>query len=238
MAWTHTQDAPEVQATSTTITPTFGSATAVGSLLIAYLIAPTAADSWTLPAGWVQGPNVTNTACATIWYYIGNPGGITSVLCTFGGTQNIKGVMSEFGAIGTPTVNATGSGTAGATTSCTATSSSGTPATGDLDLVCFAWKNATASAVTWTTPSGWTLAGDDTASGGNHIWAGYVLSGASGTLSVVGTTNNAAQDWAGALMTFTNGSSSTNANAGLAAATATGQAPTPSVSLQMTVNGM
>lgn len=212
MTWTLAQAvaAQGTTAAGTTVTGTFTGATTIHNLLVAWLVAPSG-SSWLLPAGWAQGPDVQNggVSHSTVAYYLDNPGGITSAVFTFGATANLKVVVGEFhtdvaGAV--VSLNARGTGLAGAVAQC-AVSTGTAAAAGDLAVCCFLEHFVSGTAVTWTDPSGFTLAGSDGGSGGgNHQYAAYQLSAAAGTLTVTGKTGTATTSgngWTGAVAAFT-----------------------------------
>ena len=212
MTWTQVQASPEASATATSVTPVLGAASTAGTLLTAKLISSQGTATWTLPAGWVQDAAEQNggiTHCE-IWHLdpASNPGGITSVLCTSSATANIKAVVSEYATdVASPvvTVNATGTGLAGAVTSCTVTTGTAAAA-GDLAECCFHEHFSAASAIAWTDPAGFTLTAADTASAGNHLYSGYDLAAAAGTLTVTGTASVAsdnAHGWSGVVVSYT-----------------------------------
>lgn len=202
MTWTLVQKSTAAGSGSASV----GSASTAGNLLVACIIDADEASTVTAPSGWVKAIQGAQAfaGSAGIWYYPNNPGGISSV--TFSDTTSnlTDGWMAEFTASGVASaaLDSTGTGSQSSATSCpvTATSSS---AAGDLAVACFAWAGF--SGLTWSTPSGWTLLGDDTGGTGDG-WSGYVLSVSAGTLSVTGATaTGSAAAWSGALATFSAG---------------------------------
>jgi hypothetical protein len=248
MAWSWVQDSPLVIAGAQTMSPTLGSSSTAGNLLIAYMtMGVSTSFGWTLPTNWVQGPSATNASGgnqAMIWYLLpaNNPGGITSVLCNVtpsGTNETIRGVVSEFNpGGGSVTFNATAVGTAG-TVSSDPVSVTGVAA-GDLLLACFQEHFSASTAVTWTPPTGFTVSGQETTSATYLLWGGYQLSATAGSQTVTGSTGTAATaapGWAGAVCSF---SASSGASPTPAAAAGTGvpPAPTPKVALGMTIQGV
>lgn len=213
VAFTWVQDSPQVVAGAQTISPTFGTPTTKGNLLIAYLtMGVSTSFGWSLPAGWVQGPSASNASGgnqAAIWYYINNPGGITSVVCNVtptGTNQTIRGIVSEFNpGAGTVRLNgAGGTGTAGTVASV------GVPLTGvlagDLMVATFQEHFSAGTAVVWTPPTGFTVSGQQTTSSQYLQWGGYNLSAAAGGQTITGSSNTPAtttSGWAGAAAVFT-----------------------------------
>ena len=263
MTWSHVQDSPLVTAGAQTMSPTLGSSSTSGNLLVACMtMGVSTTFGWTLPTNWVQGPSATNASGgnqAMVWYLLpaNNPGGITSVVCNVtptGTNETIRGVVSEFNpGGGAVTFNATATGTAG-TVSSDPVSVTGVAA-GDLMVACFQEHFTAATAVTWTAPSGFTASGSNTTSLTYLLWGGYELSGTAGSQTITGSTGTAATagsqtvtgstgtaatappGWAGAVASFT-ASSGTSPSAGLAAATGVPPGSHDSIALNMTIQGV
>ena len=203
------QASPQVSGTGTSLTPTLGVASTAGNLLVAVLNAASA-QPWSLPAGWVQDSDRSNNGVshATIFYYIGNPGGITSVVCTLGGSGFARAALAEFspGAGMTVTYDSHGTGIAGALAATCTVSSAGSVPAGDLAVVNFMEHLVTAAAVTWTDPAGFTLLVSDGAAGAaNHQYSAYQLSVAAGTVTATATSSVATASgngWAATIAVF------------------------------------
>ena len=209
MTWTHVQHSTEASGTATSITPAFSSGSTAGNLLTCKLLVASGSDTITLPPGWVQRAVMTSNGAnhVELWDYLNNPGGITSVVVTSSASANMKATLSEFSSnvAGVVVVaNATGTAKAG-TVSSLAVATGTAAAAGDLTECVFCEHFVTASAITWTDPAGFTQTAGDTASAGNHLYSAYDLSVSSGTLTVTGTSNTAADGangWSGAVVTY------------------------------------
>ena len=207
MTWTLVQKTASVATgASGTVTGTLPAGSTAGNLLVAFLGAGTGGSQFTGPAGWTQGPQIGNGSVSRseIWYYLNNPGSISSAVFTCGTT----GVRCELAEFHTDVANAvvsldfSGTGTAGAVASCTATA---TATAGDLAVCAFTEKfNTSQSGITWTDPAGFTLAAS-MANGNSLLYSAYQLSASAGSLSVTGTSSAAsanANAWTGAVATF------------------------------------
>jgi Spherulation-specific family 4/Carbohydrate binding domain len=206
VAWT-LQQTPSGQARTSSgpsVTATCTSSTQ-GTTLIAVLGSSSTGGVWSAPSGWLAALSKTGTNCeCSIWYYPNNPGGITSVVFSnSAGTATLSAAIAEFNPNGAGMYpNQSGSGaTTGAQDIVVTTG--GSPASGDLGICIFNFVLSTAATVTWTTPSGWTLIGDNTASAIDHA-AGYYYIGvpSSGTLSVEGEVATTQTDLVGEVVTF------------------------------------
>jgi hypothetical protein len=207
VTWTLVQKSASVASSSTgTASPSLPGASTAGNLLVATLGGQAGGTQFTGPAGWVQGPQIGNgsNSRAEIWYYIANPGGITSASFTCS-NQQVKGVLAEFH---TDVANAvvaldfSGTGTAGAVAACTATASA---TSGDLAVCSFWIHYKTSQTITWTDPSGFTLLRSTTGPGFFPSYGAYDLSVSAGSLPVTGTSSVASGDtnaWTGAVATF------------------------------------
>jgi len=177
-----------------------------GTLLVCCLASNSNA-AWSGPAGWVQGPDTSNGTVnqATIFYYLNNPGSISSATFTNAGSA-LKGEMAEFSfGQGLTEVNASGAGTAGAVATCSATTTT-QAAAGDLGVCCFSEHSNANLSPTWVDPSGWAQLGASTAAAANQIYSAYSTPLVTGTLSVTANSQAAsavATGWTGTVVTFT-----------------------------------
>jgi hypothetical protein len=207
VAWSLVQQSAAQTANGTNTLPAPSTA---GNLLVA-VVSSASAVALTAPAGWAAGLTVANvgtTTELTVFWYLNNPGGLSSF--TFGGGSGTNQVV--VGEFTCPNVallagpSATGTGTAGAVASVTVTTGT-TAVAGDL-VVGSAYEHlSSTSTITWTNPAGFTpfpglLVGNTF----NHCYAGYLLAAASnGAQSVTPTssvTATGAQGWCGAVVTF------------------------------------
>lgn len=212
MAWSLAQvsPVPGTNTRDTTVVPAIPAPSAAGSLLVATITTAQDPDTVSGPSGWVQAVQAAQTfgGTASIWYYLNNPGGISSATFTDSDDQLQDSWMAEFTAAGAATavLDSVGTGsTSGITAVATCTATAATPnAAGDLAVCIF---QAASFGGTWTTPPGWMVLGSDSEVFAGVAFAGYQLSAPAGTLSVTGTLDNNAY-WAGAAATFTPGGSS------------------------------
>jgi hypothetical protein len=219
VTWTHIASGPVVITSSgTTVTGTCASS-AAGNQMTAHLNNSSGAATWTLPAGWLRATDGSGNPAhaansgndgADIWYLppSANAGGITTVLCTSSASARLEVQIDEDHTdVASPviTVTAVGTGVAGAVATCPVALGSAANA-GDLVKCCFHRRLTAAAVVAWTTPTGFTLSGDDTASATHHLFAAYQLAAAGGAQTVTGKTGAAADNafgWAGTVATFT-----------------------------------
>jgi hypothetical protein len=144
-------------ATSTTgnVTPTLSSASTAGTLLVAVLTNKTAANAFTAPANWVSAIVGNNGCCgrAQIWYYVNNPGGITSAAFTSSG-GTVAGQLSEWnGVVSSSPVDQTGQANHGSGSSFTVQSSANVTLSGELGIA--VWQNSGTGATSQTATSPW-----------------------------------------------------------------------------------
>lgn len=203
MAWSLVQKsgAPGSNSGGASVTPSIPGASTEGNLLIAVMTGVNDPDTLAGQSGWsqvVQGAQAT-AGTASIWWYAANPGGITSATFTDSAEALEDSWMAEFTTNGlpAPTVDSAGTGSTSGATSCTATATTANSAD-DLAVCVF---NTFVFGGTYTTPSGWTLLGDDLGANG-FAWSGYQLSAAAGTLAVTSHFSNSGE-WAAAVATFT-----------------------------------
>lgn len=202
MAWTLVQKstAPGTNSSGASVAPAIATGSAAGNLLVAMITSVNDPDALSGPSGWapvVQGVQATG-GTANLWCYLDNPGGISSATFTDTASALEDSWMAEFSTSGVSGagVDSSGTGSTASGNSCTATASSANSA-GDLSVCIF--QNFVFGG-TWSTPSGWTLLGDDVGANG-FAWSGYQLSAAAGTLSVTGHFSNVGW-WAAAVATF------------------------------------
>ena len=224
MAWTATHIGTVATANANSITPGCTSTTA-GTTLIAALTAQSgAAVTWTLPAGWVKGAQeqASNDVNAAVYYYLNNPGSITSVACGASVTNNLTALIAEFTPAAGVFLNATGVNSAGSAATLTVTTSTNATA-GDLGICCFGAYLSPSTAATWTQPASWTTMGDTVANTNVHAYSAYILSAAGGAaLAVQGQVNVTQTQFAGACCTFSLVPATSPAGAITLTATSTG----------------
>jgi hypothetical protein len=199
-------------ADSATGSNTFASPTTEGNLLVAW-VSSKSDTAFTGPSGWTRGPSIANAAVSEgqWWFYYNNPGSLTGPFTWSGPSGTIDVAIAEFTCTNVSMVarpSDSGTGTAGATASVTVSTANGTAHSGDLVLAGFQQTLDTASAITWTAPSGFTaLATHSSNSSTFHDSAWYNLSsGSAGVQTVTGTSSVTSADpnaWAGAVVTFT-----------------------------------
>ena len=209
MAWTLVQKSASVATgTGGTVTGTLPAGSTSGNLIVACLGCNVGGTQFSGPSGWVQAAQVSNGTLsrAEVWYLPPgqNGGAITSATFT-SGSGGLRCALGEFSTnVATPVVSldVTGTGTASNVTTCTVSPAAVTA--GDL-LVCSFFEHlASASAVTWTDPSGFTLLDSLTTSGQNQAYSAYNLSSGSGTVTITATSSvtAAASGWTGAAAAF------------------------------------
>jgi hypothetical protein len=193
--------AVKISAASGNVTPTLAAGSAAGNLLAATLTTTT--GPFAAPAGWVKGPVVSNTGVDTeIWYYPGNPGGISSAAFTSPGTNSI-GELSEWsGVAAVSPLDKSGTATATGVTSATVSTSASVNAAGEMGITAFGLSFGSTQTVTFTAGVGWTKVGSTGAGSAiNQYVADYRLSLATGTASELETANKSG-NWAAAIATF------------------------------------
>lgn len=202
MAWTLVQEstAPGTNSSGASVAPSVAAGSHAGNLLVAVISGVNDPDTLTGPSGWVQAVQGVQTTAGTasIWWYGNNPGGISSATFTDTASALEDSWMAEFTTSGVSgaAVDSSGTGSAAGANSCTA-AATGANSAGDLAVCVF--QNFVFGG-TWTTPTGWTLLGDDVGAIG-FAWSGYQLNAAAGTLSVTSHFSNTGW-WAGAVATF------------------------------------
>jgi hypothetical protein len=141
--------------TSGSVTPTLSSASTAGTLLVAVLTNKTNSVAFTGPTGWTQAITGNSACCGRvdIWYYVNNPGGITSA--TFTATSGTTaGQLSEWnGVVATSPLDASGSGNHGSGASFTVQSTGNVTQTGELGIA--GWQNSGTGATSQTATSPW-----------------------------------------------------------------------------------
>lgn len=206
MAFTLVQTGTKASGTGT-VTATLPAASTAGRLLIARLYSANGNSAFTAPAGWQQAAAIGSTASRTeIWYYPGNPGGITSAAFS-DGPNNVRGYLQEFStAAGTTQAldGAAGTSFGGAATSFPVTKGSANAA-GSLGIAAFeAAYNATPANSWGAAPAGWTA---DPAQTGilNCFWGAYdttLSAGSSLGVTASCTPSTNMTGWTGAVAAF------------------------------------
>ncbi len=168
---------------SGSVTPTLSSGSTSGTLLVAVVANSSSTSApFSAPANWVKATSLFNSADGDleIWYYVNNPGGITSATFTAGsGSSGIVGQLSEWnGIVSSSPVDKTGTKNQGSASSVIVQTSAVTTVASDLAITGF---NVSGTSVTSITAgSGWTHMFNDL-SGGNA--GDYKLNNAIGTVS-------------------------------------------------------
>jgi hypothetical protein len=206
MTWTLVQksSAIGVNTTGASAAPALPGSSASGNLLVAVITDADEASTVSGPSGWtlaIQGASAF-AGSAGIWYYQDNPGGISSATFTDSNSNLADSWMAEFTVSGVAAAapDTVGTGTASGSSTCTATAT-GASTAGDLAVCIF--TETLFGAPTWSTPSGWTLLGDDSGTDGG-AWSGYLLNASAGTLSVTAD-SGVSSSWAGSVATFSAG---------------------------------
>jgi len=141
--------------TSGSVTATLPSASTAGTLLVATLTNKTNTVAFTAPSGWTQAVTGNNLCCGRtdIWYYVNNPGGITSATFTaVSGTTSAQ--LSEWnGVVSSSPVDQTGSGNHTTGSSYTIQSIVSVAQAGELGIA--AWQNSGTNATSQTVTSPW-----------------------------------------------------------------------------------
>ena len=153
MTWTAVQQGAIASGT-TTVAPAITASTA-GNLLVATVFND-GADPFTAPANWVLATRraVGTVAQAELWYYLANPGGITTATFTATSGDGCSGEIAEFHSTAAAVIldqKGNGGGT-GLQTSFTVAESAASLA-GDLGIVAFSsFYSSAPGGETWTTP--------------------------------------------------------------------------------------
>jgi hypothetical protein len=206
MAWSLVQQS--ATQTSSSLTLDLPGATTQGNLILA-TVGAGSATALTAAAGCVTVASIGNSTNESyIFAYYNNPGGISSL--TFGGgAGSCIGELSEWNCAGISTVagpSDTGTNTAGAVSS-VAVNTQGTSLTGDLVIAIGLEHLTTASAITWTNPSGFTeFSSLNVGSSANHLFAAYAVSATTAGVQTVTITSSVAATgaagWTGVVATF------------------------------------
>lgn len=198
-----------VSASAGSITPTLPSASIAGSTLVAVVSNgfTSSQKTFTAPTGWTSAVQTYNGCCGEveIWYYVNNPGGISSATFTAGsGTKYIAGEMSEWnGVVSSAPLDQTGSRSHLSATSDTISTASSLTSAGELGITGFsASKGGLGS---FTAGTGWAhLFSDPTTNGDVGDWKTGLASGAaaSDTETETGIGGPMAPSWLAAIATF------------------------------------
>ncbi len=188
------------------LTVTLPSASTAGTLLVAAVSNEHLTSApFSGPAGWTKAVTFfdTHDGTAEIWYYVNNPGGITSATFTASsGTDLMAGEISEWNGMLTASVlDKTGTKHQGSATTATVTTAN---LTASNELGVTSWVGNTA--VTSFAPgSGWTSLYSDPP---NTVFADYKTGLASGAPASETVTSNPKTDWVGVIATFKSASCS------------------------------
>jgi hypothetical protein len=141
--------------TSGSVTPTLSSASTAGTLLVAVLTNKTNSVAFAGPTGWTQAITGNNSCCGRIdiWYYVNNPGGITSATFT-ASSGTTAGQLSEWnGVVSSSPLDASGSGNHSSSSSFTVQSTGNVAQTGELGIA--GWQNSGTAATSQTATAPW-----------------------------------------------------------------------------------
>jgi hypothetical protein len=140
--------------TSGSVTASLPSASTAGTLLVATLTNKTNTIAFTAPTGWTQAVTANNACCGRtdIWYYVNNPGGITSATFTAtSGTTSAQ--ISEWnGIVASSPVDQTGSGNHGSGASFAVSTTNNLTTSGDLGIAVYQNSGTGATSQTATSP--------------------------------------------------------------------------------------
>jgi hypothetical protein len=192
-----------------TLTLTLPSASTAGTLLIATFSAD-GGDRGSTPAGWTKAAVGGDTFVgnqAALYYYVNNPGGISSQAFTFPGSGWMAGQLTEWSGMAAASALDVATPSSTYTTSTTATYTVTSPsATADTDdLAVSVWQEyqATAGTDPFTPGSGWTNLGNTGAvSKHDHYTADYGTGIAAGATVAETQTATTAGTWEAAIVTF------------------------------------
>ena len=192
-----------------TLTLTLPSASTAGTLLIATFGAD-GGDRGSTPAGWTKAAVGGDTFAgnqAALYYYVNNPGGISSQAFSFPGSGWMAGQLTEWSGMATASALDVTTGnstyTSSSTSTYTVTSPSATADTDDLAVSAWQEYQATAGTDPFTPGSGWTNIGSTgSVSKHDHYTADYETGiNASTTVSETQTATTAGT-WEAAITTF------------------------------------
>jgi hypothetical protein len=185
---------------TSTLTMPLPTASSLGTLLVATLTFDKAADP-VGPSGWLRWSAYSTSNDGELWFYVNNPGGVTSATFTCTGATVSVGQVSEW-RFGTNDVgNWCWQSNSASTLACTATGN--TTHDGTLAISVFSEIVGTAAPLAMTGSTGWTVLGDNqTASTKLHYLASYQLGVPSGSSVSDTVTTTASGIWASALTTF------------------------------------
>jgi hypothetical protein len=191
------------------VTLTLPSASTAGTLLVATVVSGGDTSSISGPVGWtraVEGGNDPYLYEADIYYYVNNPGGITTAKFSDGGDSSfIEGQITEWSGMATATpVNVTkGAGTSSSASSFTVTPTSSTADTDELGIAVFEEHLSSAATNTFTPGGSWSNLGSTgaTSTTDHYVGASWLPI----NVSVTATASESATQsgkWVGAVATF------------------------------------
>jgi hypothetical protein len=191
------------------VTLTLPSASTAGTLLIATVVAGGDTSPITGPAGWtraIEGGNDPYLYEADIYYYVNNPGGITTAKFSDSNDSSfIEGQITEWSGMANATpVNVTkGSGTSSSVSSFTVTPTSSTADTDELGIAVFEEHLASANTNSFTPGGSWSNLGSTAATSTTDHYVGATWHPIN--VSVTATASESAGQsgaWVGAVATF------------------------------------
>jgi hypothetical protein len=191
------------KAAGATVAPTLSAASTAGTLLVATL-ASQKNTTFTAPTGWVRAVTSSRAnAEAEIWYYAGNPGGITSASFADTGSTSTAGQLSEWtGVAASSPSDKTGTATTTLAATIAPATSAATTVAGELAVTAAAEYLIVAGTATFTPGSGWTNLGNSGASSSSYLYtADYKTGVATGTVTET-ITSSSSGAWAAAVATF------------------------------------
>ena len=196
------QTGTEKTSTTGSVSPTLPASSTAGTLLVAVLANSNTAASapFSGPTGWASASGVYSASVGRveIWYYVNNPGGITTATFTASsGTNTVAAQLVELrgAAFATP-VDQTGTVTKSSSTTATVSTTGATTVAGDVGIAFFA--TSVKPITTFTAGTGWAHVLND---GTRGFVADDKLGNAVGTLSETETASSSTS-WAGVVVAF------------------------------------
>jgi len=180
------QMGPVVKTTTASVTLTLPAASTAGTLLVA-TVASNRNSAFSSPGtGWSQAAQIGQlNAAAGIWYYAGNPGGISSVTFTDTSGTSTAGQLSEWrGVLAGSPVDKTGTKTATLLATSVTPSAGSVTTAGELAVTSTAQYMLLPSTATYTPGTGWTNLGNSGATSSSYQYtADYRTGVPTGSLS-------------------------------------------------------
>jgi hypothetical protein len=197
------QTGPYLTSTNRSLALTLSSPSTAGTLLVAVLSNDKTSTqrAFTGPAGWTFAEQAYQACCgeAEIWYYVNNPGGISSATFAANTGRVMVGQLTEWSGVATSApVDQTGTATSGAASSLTVSTSANDTVAGDLGVTMF---NASSAVTSFTPGTGWAHLFTDPP--GAAVVSDYELGLASGAKATEAEAAvGAPPSWLGDIVTF------------------------------------